>query len=418
MDLKSKRWIVLVASVLINLCIGSGYAWSVFARPMVDHLSLVTGVAVTAGAATLAFTISNLFGPVTMILGGSIQDKFGPRWVIFAGAFVFGGGVFLTGFTTSTTWLYLSYGTLMGLGMGLIYSCTIANTVKFFPDKRGLVAGLATAGYGTGSILVPPLANSMINSMGIMATFRTLGIVYFIIIAVGSFFILTAPAGYKPEGWTPPVQKPGSSVSGVDKTWKEMMVDPMFYVLLAMIMIGAFAGLMIISQASAIAQEMTKVSVAVAAVAVSMIAMGNTAGRLIWGAISDAIGRYNSLTIMYIISAVSVFGLTAGPSYTLFMVEAILIGLCFGGIMSIFPALTADMFGPKNNGVNYGIMFTGFAIAAYLGPMTAAKVKAASGGYVSAFIIAAVVSIIGMLLTQVVRIQSKKKQEAAIAAKA
>lgn len=418
MDLKTKRWLVLVASVLINLCIGSGYAWSVFAKPMVAHLSLVTGVAVTAGAATLAFTISNLFGPVTMILGGSIQDKFGPRWVIFAGAFVFGGGVFLTGFTTSTTWLYLSYGTLMGLGMGLIYSCTIANTVKWFPDKRGLVSGLATAGYGFGSIVVPPLANSMINSMGIMATFRTLGIAYFIIIAVGSFFIMTAPIGYKPEGWTPPVPKAGSSVSGVDKNWREMLLDPMFYVLLAMIMIGAFAGLMIISQASMIAQETTKVTVAVAAVAVSMIALANTAGRLIWGWISDLIGRYTSLTIMYIISAVSVFGLTATPSYTLFLVEAMLIGLCFGGIMSIFPALTADMFGPKNNGVNYGIMFSGFAIAAYLGPMTAASIKASSGGYVTAFIIAAVVSIFGILLTQVVRIKSKKNQTVAAEAKA
>ncbi len=413
MDLKTKRWLVLIASVLINLCIGSGYAWSVFAKPMVAHLSSVTGVAVTAAAATLAFTISNLFGPVTMIIGGSVQDKFGPRWVIFAGAFIFGGGVFLTGFTTSTTWLYLSYGTLMGLGMGLIYSCTIANTVKFFPDKRGLVAGLATAGYGTGSIVVPPLANSMINSMGIMATFRTLGIAYFIIIAVGSFFVMAAPPGYKPEGWTPPAPSAGSAVSGFDKTWKQMLADPIFYVLLLMIMIGAFSGLMIISQASAIAQETTKVTAAVAAVAVSMIALANTGGRLFWGWVSDVIGRYNALTIMYIISAVSVFALTATPSYSLFVLEAMLIALCFGGIMGIFPALTADMFGPKNNGVNYGIMFSGFAIAAYLGPMTAASVRASSGGYVTAFIVAAVISIVGILLTQVVRSKSKKMQEAA-----
>lgn len=415
MDLKSKRWLVLVASILINLCIGSGYAWSVFAKPMVSYLSTVSGVAVTAAAATLAFTISNLFGPVTMIIGGSMQDKFGPKWVIFVGAFLFGGGVFLTGFSTSTTWLYLSYGLLMGLGMGTIYSCTIANTVKFFPDKRGLVAGLATAGYGFGSIVVPPLANSMINSMGIMATFRTLGIAYFIIIAVGSFFVTTAPTGYKPEGWNPPAPTAGSSVSGVDKNWSQMLADPMFYVLLLMIMIGAFSGLMIISQASPIAQEVTKVTAATAAVAVSLIALANTLGRLFWGAISDIIGRYLSLALMYIISAVSVFALTGITSYTAFMVAAMLIALCFGGIMGIFPALTADMFGPKNNGVNYGIMFCGFAIAAYFGPMTAAKVKAATNGYVSAFIIAAVLSIVGILLTLVVKSKTKKAQEASIA---
>jgi MFS family permease len=248
--------------------------------------------------------------------------------------------------------------------------------------------------------------------MGILATFRTLGIAYFIIIAVGSMFVMTAPAGYKPEGWNPPAPTAGSSVSGVNKNWSQMLADPMFYVLLLMIMIGAFSGLMIISQASAIAQEMTKVTPAVAAVAVSMIALANTGGRLFWGWVSDVIGRYNSLTIMYIISAVSVFALTAGPSYSLFLVEAMLVALCFGGIMGIFPALTADMFGAKNNGVNYGIMFTGFAIAAYLGPMTAAKVKVASGGYVTAFIVAAVISIAGILLTQVVRSRSKKMQEA------
>lgn len=409
MDLKTKRWLILIASVVINLCIGSGYAWSVFAKPVIAALGC------TAAAAALAFTISNGVGPVTMITGGRIQDKIGPKWVIFFGAFMFGGGVLLAGFSKSVSWLYMSYGVIMGLGMGIIYSCTVANTVKFFPDKRGLVAGIATAGYGCGSIIVPPIANSMIASMGILNTFKTLGIAYMVIIAVFSFFIQKAPDNYKPEGWNPPAPTATSTVSGVDKNWNQMLADPMFYVLLLMIMIGAFSGLMIISQASAIAQETTKVTAAVAAVAVSMIAMGNTGGRLFWGWVSDLIGRYTALTIMYIISAVAVFTLTTTPGYAGFLVAAMFVALCFGGIMGIFPALTADMFGPKNNGVNYGIMFCGFAIAAYLGPMTAAKVKVASGGYTSAFIIAAVLSIVGILLTQVVRTKQKKSREAAAA---
>ncbi|TEB06215.1 putative MFS-type transporter YhjX [Pelotomaculum schinkii] len=413
MDLKTKRWFVLLASVAINLCIGSGYAWSVFAKPMVVLLGC------TAAAATLAFTISNSFGPVTMILGGRMQDKFGPKWVIVGGAFLFAGGVFLTGFTTSVTWLYMSYGVLMGLGMGAIYSCTIANTVKFFPDKRGLVSGIATAGYGAGSILVPPLANALIASQGILATFRTLGIAYFIIIVVGSFFVMTAPAGYKPEGWNPPAPTATSTVSGEDKNWNQMLADPMFYVLLIMLTAGAFAGLMIISQASPIAQEVIKVTPAVAAVAVSMIALANTAGRIFWGWISDKIGRYVALTIMYIISGVAVFALTGISSYAAFLIAAMLVGLCFGGIMGIFPALTADMFGSKNNGVNYGIMFSGFAIAGLFGPMTAATVKAShNGDYTIAFIIAACCSVLGIVLTLVVRSKTKKNQEAALAAKA
>jgi len=410
---ESKRWLVLIASIAINLCIGSGYAWSVFAGPLNEYFTnTLMLVGVTAASVTLAFTISNLLGPVTMITGGRIQDLFGPRWVIFTGSFLFGGGVFLTGFAKSLTWLYLSYGLLMGLGMGLIYSCTIANTVKWFPDKRGLVSGLATAGYGTGSIVVPPIANALINSLGIMGAFRTLGIAYFIIIAVGSFFVAQAPANFKPEGWNPPAPAPGSAVSGVDKDWRQMLQDPVFYVLLMMIMIGAFAGLMIISQARQIAIDLTGVPVATAVAAVSLIALGNTGGRFVWGAISDAIGRYTSLMLMYIISAVSVFALTFTTSYGLFITASMLIALCFGGIMGIFPALTADMFGPKNNGVNYGIMFTGFAIAATLGPMLAANVKQTTDSYYLAFIIAAILNVIAIFLTYLVKNISAKRAAA------
>lgn len=412
MKLESKRWLILIASVIINLCIGSGYAWSVFAKPMVALLGA------TAAAVAMAFTICNSVSPVTMITGGRLVDKFGPKWVIFGGAFLFGGGILLTGYTKSLTWLYLSYGILAGFGMGFIYSCTIANTVKFFPDKRGLVAGIATAGYGTGSIVVAPVANWLITNYGVLAAFKILGISYIIIIAVLSQFIMTAPEGYKPEGWNPPAPTAGSTVTGVDKNWNQMLADPMFYVLLTMLFVGAFSGLMIISQASPIAQEVIKVTPATAALGVSLIALANTSGRVLWGWISDKIGRYAALTVMYIIAGVAVLALTSVSTFGGFVIATMLVGLCFGGVMGIFPALTADMFGPKNNGVNYGIMFSGFAIAGFFGPITAAKVKMASGGYTQAFIIAAALSIIGIILTQFLRYRSKKAMEAKMIAEA
>lgn len=410
MDLKSKRWLILAASIMINLCIGSGYAWSVFAKPMVALLGA------TAAAVALAFTISNSVSPVTMITGGRLQDKFGPKWVIFAGAFLFGGGIFLTGYTSSLSWLYITYGILVGFGMGTIYSCTVANTVKFFPDRRGLVAGLVTAGYGTGSIIVAPLANWLIANYGVLAAFKTLGIAYIIIIAVFSQFITTAPPGYQPAGWSPPPPSSSSTVSGVDKNWNEMLRDPMFYVLLLMLTVGAFSGLMIISQASPIAQEVINVTPATAALAVSLLAMANTGGRIFWGWASDKVGRYAALTTMYIIAGVAVFALTGVGTFGAYVAAVMAVGLCFGGIMGIFPALTADMFGPKNNGVNYGIMFSGFAIAGFFGPITAAQVRMASGGYTQAFIIAACLSVLGILLTQLVRYKTKQMQEARAAA--
>ncbi|MDD4237938.1 MAG: OFA family MFS transporter [Desulfotomaculaceae bacterium] len=406
MNLDSKRWLVLIASCLINLCVGSIYAWSVFAKPLVALLG------VSGAAAAMAFTIANSISPIPMVLGGRLQDKFGPKWVIFVGGVLFGIGWIGSGYTSSLTALYVFYGIFAGLGVGTVYSCTIANTVKFFPDKRGLVAGIVTAAYGLSAVLVGPIANSLIASSGVLNTFKVLGIVFLVVIVGCSFFVMTAPAGYKPAGWNPPAPAAGSAVSGVDKNWPQMLLDPKFYILMLMLMAGAFSGLMIVSQASPIAQEVIKVTPATAALVVSILALANMAGRIFWGWVSDIAGRYNSLTVMYIILAISMFVLSTVNTFTPFMLVVMAVGFCFGGLMGIFPALTADTFGPKNNGVNYGIMFCGFALAAYFGPITAAKIKIASGGYTQAFIIAATISIIGILLTQLVRYKNKKAQEA------
>ncbi|MBR0600114.1 OFA family MFS transporter [Sinanaerobacter chloroacetimidivorans] len=405
MDLKKKRWFILGASLIINLCIGSGYAWSVFAGPLIKTFGW------TAAATALTFTIANAVSPITMITGGKIQDKYGPKWVIFAGGILFGGGIFLSGLTTSLAWLYVSYGIIAGFGMGLVYSCTIANTVKFFPDKRGLVGGLATAGYGSGAIIFAPVAQQIIASSGVLFTFKTLGIIYLIIILAGSQFIITAPAGYKPEGWEPPAITASSANTGKDKTWSQMLADPLFYLLVIMFIIGAMAGLMIISQASPIAQEVIGVEPALAALAVSCVAIANTTGRVVWGWVSDKIGRYNALPVMYILSGLMMFALsTVGAGdFGKFVPIVMAIGFCFGGFMGVFPALTADSFGAKNNGVNYGFMFTGFAIGGYVGPVMAATVKAANNGdYTNAFLIAAALSLVGILLTFIVREMRKK----------
>ncbi|HBD64573.1 MAG TPA: MFS transporter [Clostridiales bacterium] len=410
MELKKKRWFVLGASLLINLCIGSGYAWSVYAGPLIKTFGW------SAAATALTFTISNAVSPICMITGGKIQDKFGPKWVIFAGGIVFGGGIFLSGLTTSLSWLYFSYGILSGFGMGLVYSCTIANTVKFFPDKRGLVAGLATAGYGFGPVLLAPLSQSLIASHGVLFTFKALGITYLVVILVGSQFIMKAPAGYKPEGWEPTAITAVSSNTGKEKTWSQMLADPLFYLLFSMLTIGATSGLMIISQASPIAQEVVGLSAEQAAFAVSLVAIANMAGRITWGAVSDKIGRYNALPIMYVVLAAAMFSLTlvTAGNFTMFLLAVMFVGFCFGGFMGVFPALTADCFGAKNNGVNYGFMFGGFALGGYIGPVMAATIKAGNNGdYTNAFLIAAAMCILGIIVTFIVRKLNKKAIETA-----
>ncbi|MEG2421927.1 MAG: OFA family MFS transporter, partial [Oscillospiraceae bacterium] len=292
MDLKKKRWYILAASCLINLCIGSLYAWSVFATPMATHLSTLLGLAgdkaLTAGSLAMVFTVANAVGPITLISGGAINDRLGPKWVIFTGGVLFGAGMVLSGFSRSVPMLILGYGILCGLAMGLVYGSTVGNAIKFFPDRRGLVGGIAAASYGLSSVVVPPIANGLIDALGVVAAFILLGCVFLLVICLCSFFIQKCPAGYCPDGWTPP-QTAGRPSK--DKIWKQMLADPIFYVMLLMLCCGAFFGLMTISQVSPIAQKMMGMTTGAATLMVSVLALFNTAGRVVCGYISDKFGR-------------------------------------------------------------------------------------------------------------------------------
>lgn len=410
MNLTKKRWIILIASCFINLCIGSIYAWSVFATPMAEYLSGITGIAYTAGTLAIVFTVTNSVGPITMITGGRINDKFGPKKVIFFGGLLFGLGMILAGFAKSLSMLILTYGIITGLGVGMVYGCTISNSVKFFPDKRGLVGGITTAAYGLSSVIIPPIANALTTKFGITSAFKAIGLVFLIIVCISSFFIEKCPADFVPEGWTPPTQN-GGTTKKVDKDWKGMLSTPIFYVMIILLTCGAFYGLMCTSLASALAQNMIGMTAAAAAVAVSILALFNTAGRIVAGYISDKIGRINTLSLAFVISMIGLLCLifSGEGDVALFYTGISIIGVCFGAFMGVFPGFTVDQFGAKNNSVNYGIMFIGFAFAGYVGPTVLKNVYATYGSYQRAFIIAIVIAIVGLLLTFVYKYMNKKE---------
>ena len=397
MNLTKKRWLILGASCLINLFIGSLYAWSVFATPMAKHLSAITGNEITTLA--IIFTIANSVGPITMISGGAINDKLGPRWVIFIGGILFGLGMTLSGFANSTSMLILTYGLGVGLGVGMVYGCTVSNSVKFFPDKRGLVGGIATASYGISSVIVPIIANILIQNFDITTAFKVLGIIMLIIICACSFIIETCPVGFKPEGWNPPISKSKNNIE--DKNWKEMLKDPIFYVMILMLCCGAFSGLMITSQASPLAQQMIGMSATQAALAVSTLALLNTAGRILAGYISDKIGSVNTILGVFIFSILGLgcLYISGIGNVVTFYLGISIAGLCFGSIMGIYPGFTATQFGAKNNSVNYGIMFIGFALAGYFGPTIMSELYKINGSYQMAFIVAMSLAFIGIILT-------------------
>lgn len=401
------RWSVLASSVLINLCIGSGYAWSVFQKPLIDLFGWTTS------DTSLVFTISFGVVPLAMIIAGRIQDRAGPRTVVFIGGILFGAGVIGAGFTTSLPVLYATYGVAGGLGMGTTYACTVANTVKLFPDRRGLASGLVVAGFGLGAVLFAPLATWLIDVYGVLAAFKILGTGYLVVIPALSLLIQAAPAGYRPAGWTPPAGA-GRSAASADKDWKQMLCDPKFYALWCVYAVGTVSGLMIIAHASPFGQEAIKITPQTAAVAISVLALANTSGRIFWGWVSDRIGRFETVVVMFVLGG-AVMAMLPGVSGLIALVAALVaIGLCFGGFMGIFPSITADIFGSGNLGMNYGIMFTAFGFAAMVGPRLAAKVKETNGGdYTQAFLIAAALSVLGIALTAFLMIA--KRKEAALA---
>ncbi len=389
--LTKKRWLILLASCLINLCIGSMYAWSSLSAPMAKELN---------ANLSSVFSTANAVSFITMIIGGLLNDKYGPRWVMFVGGVMFGAGMFFSGLGQSVTHLILSYGLCLGLGMSLVYGCTISNTIKFFPDKRGMVGGMTTASYGISSVIFAPLADWICGFVGARITFMILGGIFLVVICAGSFLMAKCPAGFLPTGFVPPVQSSTKKVE--DKSPMQMLKMPIFYVMLIMLTCGGTFGLMVISGAKGLALGMTAVSPATATLFVSVLCLFNTAGRLVAGTLSDKLGRINTLTSALVIALIGLATLYIcglNGSAVLFAIGIMLIGVCFGTFMGVFPGFCTDQFGTRYNTVNYGIMWIGFSAAGIVGPSVLTAVHSTTGSYNLSFVIAFGMALLGLGLS-------------------
>ncbi|MCI9261101.1 OFA family MFS transporter [uncultured Adlercreutzia sp.] len=407
--LTSRRWVILAASCLVNLCIGALYAWSVFANPMAEHLAALSGG--EPPNLSLVFTVACVLPPVTMILGGIVNDRMGPRWVVLAGGLFFGGGLLLSGFATSLPFLMVSFGVCCGLGDGLAYGATLSNAVKFFPDRAGLAGGIITASYGISSVIVPFVANGLISAFSVTDCFRMLGVVMLVVMVGAAFLIAPCPPGFTPTGWHPQRQADGGG-RGVNKDWRGMLKSPVFYTMFAMLVCGSFSGLMIISSASPLAQNAVGFDAAQAAAIVSVLALFNTLGRIVSGTLSDKLGIVNTLRAVAVGFAVGMGALSvAGPaSAPLFCVGICLVGFCFGSIMGVYPGFAALQFGSLHNSVNYGIMFIAFAAAGVVGPLMLNGLYESTGTYQAAFLVAACLAAAQLVLTFVYRLQNDARR--------
>jgi MFS family permease len=408
MKLESKRWLILSMGILANMCMGAAYASSVFAKPLLVTLDLMkmgpSGPVPDMVKWALAFSVNLACLPLGMLLSGRIADIKSPRAVVIGGGILFGLGMLLTGYAGSFAWVLFFFGVVMGIGSGAAYGAVVSTSVRWFPDMRGLASGLSVGALGCGTLIIAPIAQQLMagapdGQTPVLWAFKILGTAFIVVIALASFFMVTPPAGYKPAGWIPKQGAPGSSAAK-DYTWRQLFGRLEFWVLYAMYACGTFSGLMIISQASPIAQKMTKLSPVEAVGIVSLMGLANAVGRVFWGFVSDKAGRLNALFVMFIITGITMFFLPqlAMQKNTL-LIGALFVGACYGGYLGIFPSVTADYFGTKNLALNYAVIFSAFSIAAIAGPRVASQIVLATDSYAKAFMVAGAVCVAGAILT-------------------
>lgn len=408
--LTRKRWVILAASCIANLCIGAVYAWSVFAGPMAEHLNTIGGTSLTAADLAYIFSFTTSVEFITSIAGGYCSRRFGADWVIRIGVIMFGLGFVVCGFAAGTTLLAIGFGLMCGLSGGFAYMGTISNSVKFFPDKKGLAGGLSTASYGVSSVIIPPVANMLNESVGVSRAFLVFGAVILVAGALSSLVIKNCPDDFVPDNWDP-AQTTTTAAAVEDKTSIQMLKTPVFYVMFCMLVIGSSLGLMMISSASDIAVTMIGMNVSSAALMVSVLALFNTGGRILCGGLSDRIGRINTLAGVYVAAVLALlFMYVSGGSRSvvLFAAGICIIGFCYGAFMGVYPGFTSDQFGAKNNSLNYGIMFVAFSVAGFLGPMIMRMAYNGQGSYRPAFLVGIGMAAAGLAVSFLYRAMAKE----------
>ncbi|MBN2250788.1 MAG: OFA family MFS transporter [Candidatus Altiarchaeota archaeon] len=402
------RWLIVLGGILINLMLGVTYTWSIFGATLENPEGIYKW---QPAEQTLAYSIMLLAFALTMPLAGRIQDRRGPRIVALIGGILLGIGFIASSFAvTNKLLMYVTYGVLAGAGVGFAYCTPIAAGTKWFPDKRGLVTGLMVFGFGFGSVLLAPIAQVMIGGLpakptgliqpaiaalfnlpvissiigiGLENTFMTLGVTFLAVITAGALLLKNPPAGWKPEGWDPNTSKKAVTHACRDYTASEMIRTRQFWMIWIMFMFTSSAGLMVIGflkKFASLSFEQThgfpvEAAVLEGAVAVSVLAIFNGVGRIFGGLLSDQIGRAKTMFILFAIQAavMASFVYLATSSAVMVYIVMAVIGLCFGSNFALFPSTTADFFGTRSIGANYGIVFTSYGIGGLLGPMLAAN---------------------------------------------
>ena len=392
----NNHWVIAIAGVFFQIALGAVYAWSVFRVPLAKQFGW------SISEVTLTFTISIFLLGVSAFFGGLWLNRKGPRVVALTGGALYGLGVFLASFSHDLWWLYLSYGFIGGIGLGFGYIVPVAVLVKWFPDRRGLITGIAVGGFGAGALITAPVATRLIQSVGVLNTFAYLGIAYLIVTAIAGWFMQNPPDGWKPEGWTPSALQT-SQRAGHDYTLGEALKKWQWWALWLLLFLNTCAGISVISQEAPIFQELTKVSAVVAGGMVGVASLGNAVGRVFWAWVSDLITRRATFFVMFLLQVVLFWFFPNIVSASLMTTVTFVVLMCYGGGFGTMPAFTADYFGPKNVGPIYGLMLTAWGFASAFGPLFIAHMRETTGSYSGALRVIAGVMAVSTLLPVIVR---------------
>ncbi|PYL86380.1 MAG: MFS transporter [Verrucomicrobia bacterium] len=393
----NNRWVIAIAGVFLQIALGAVYAWSVFRVPLVKQFGW------SISEVTLTFTISIFVLGIAAFFGGLWLNRKGPRIVALTGGTLYGLGVFLASFSAHKLWwLYLSYGLIGGIGLGFGYIVPVAVLVKWFPDRRGLITGIAVGGFGAGALVTAPLATRLIQTVGVLSTFAYLGIAYLVVTVVAGFFMQNPPDGWRPEGWTPTASQ-SSQRAGHDYTLSEALKTWQWYALWLLLFLNTCAGISIISQEAPIFQELTGVSAVVAGGMVGVASLGNAVGRVFWAWVSDLITRRATFFVMFLVQVLLFWFLPNIGAATLMTIVTFVVLMCYGGGFGTMPAFTADYFGPKNVGPIYGLMLTAWGFASAFGPLFITHMRETAGSYTGALRVIAGVMAVSTLLPIAVR---------------
>ncbi|MDU5083461.1 OFA family MFS transporter [uncultured Tissierella sp.] len=388
-DLTTKKYKVLWAATLTNVIAGLVYIWSVISKALIEDLNW------TSKEASLPYTMVTVFFVIAMVIFGKIQDEKGPKLTVTIGGILMGAGLIFSGIFTDPKIMILTMGVIAGTGIGTVNASTVPPAVKWFPhEKKGMITGIVVAGVGLSSVFYSPLANYLIDKVGISKTFIYIGVGALILTLILAQLLENPPEGFLSQKTTSTEKKKDKSSN--DFTWKEMIKTLNFYKLWLMLTFSSSAGLMIIGHVSSIAKS--QVNWQSGFILVILLSIFNALGRILGGTLSDKIGRVSLMKMVFILQGVNMFLFAKYSNIGLLAIGVAIAGLCYGAAFSVFPAAVTDLYGIKNFGINYGLTYTGWGVGGIIGPMTAAAIFDSTHNYNTAYIVAGTLLVISTII--------------------